>query len=198
MTDGIHPHNEPFDRFRETLAEAEATGMVDHNAMVLSSVGPEGQPSSRVVLLKGFDERGFVFFTNLESRKGREVRAHPKVSLSFFWREMGKQVVILGTAERVSDEEADAYFATRPRGSQLGAWASQQSRPLPSRDHLVAEVAKLEALYLGKPIPRPPHWSGFRVVPHWIEFWVSGTFRLHDRTAYERVEGGWKVTKLYP
>lgn len=198
MTDGIHPHIEPFDRFRETLAEAEATGMVDPNAMVLSSVDPEGQPSSRVVLLKGFDERGFVFFTNLESRKGREVQAHPKVSLSFFWREMGKQVVILGTAGRVSDEEADAYFATRPRGSQLGAWASRQSRPLPSRDHLVAEVAKLEERYLGKPVPRPPHWSGFRVVPHWIEFWVSGTFRLHDRTAYERVEGGWKVTKLYP
>jgi pyridoxamine 5'-phosphate oxidase len=198
MTDGIRPHSEPFDRFRETLAEAEATGMVDHNAMVVSSVGPEGQPSSRVVLLKGFDERGFVFFTNLESRKGREVQAHPKVSLSFFWREMGKQVVILGTAGRVSDEEADAYFATRHRTSQLGAWASQQSRPLPSRAHLLAEVAKLEARYLGGLIPRPPHWSGFRVIPHWIEFWVSGTFRLHDRTAYERVEGGWKVTKLYP
>jgi pyridoxamine 5'-phosphate oxidase len=198
MTDGIHPHNEPFDRFRETLAEAAATGMVDPNAMVVSSVGPEGQPSSRVVLLKGFDEQGFVFFTNLESRKGREIRAHPKVSLSFFWREMGKQVVILGVAGQVSDEEADAYFATRPRGSQLGAWASEQSRPLPSRSHLVAEVAKLEARYLGRPVPRPPHWSGFRVVPHWIEFWVSGTFRLHDRTVYERVEGGWRVTKLYP
>jgi pyridoxamine 5'-phosphate oxidase len=198
MSEEIRPHNEPFDRFRETLAEAEAHGMVDPNAMVVSSVGPEGQPSSRVVLLKGADERGFVFYTNLESRKGREIRAHAKVSLSFFWREMGKQVVVLGTAERVSDEEADAYFATRPRGSQVGAWASQQSRPLPGRAHLVAEVAKLEAHYLGRPIPRPPHWSGFRVVPHWIEFWVAGTFRLHDRTAYERAEGGWRVAKLYP
>jgi pyridoxamine 5'-phosphate oxidase len=198
MTGDLRPRAEPFERFRETLAEAEAHGMVDPNAMVVSSVGPEGQPSSRVVLLKGFDERGFVFFTNFESRKGREIQAHPKVSLNFFWRELGKQVVVLGTAGRVSDEEADAYFATRPRGSQLGAWASRQSRPLASRAELVAEVERLEARYLGRPIPRPPHWSGFRVVPHWIEFWVAGTFRLHDRTAYERVEGGWRVTTLYP
>lgn len=198
MSEEIRPHNEPFDRFREVLADAEGTGMVDPNAMVVSSVGPEGQPSSRVVLLKGVDDRGFVFYTNLESRKGREIQAHPKVSLSFFWRELGRQVVVLGITERVSDEEADAYFATRHRTSQLGAWASRQSRPLSSRAHLVAEVAKLEARYLGRPVPRPPHWSGFRVLPHWIEFWVSGTFRLHDRTVYERVEGGWRVTKLYP
>lgn len=198
MSEEIRPHNEPFDRFREVLAEAEGTGMVDANAMVVSSVGPEGQPSSRVVLLKGVDDRGFVFYTNLESRKGREIRSHPKVSLSFFWRELGRQVVVLGTAERVSDEEADAYFATRHRTSQLGAWASQQSRPLSSRAHLVAEVAKLEARYLGRPVPRPAHWSGFRVIPHWIEFWVNGTFRLHDRTVYERVEGGWRVVRLYP
>lgn len=198
MSEETRPHNEPFDRFREVLAEAEGTGMVDANAMVVSSVGPEGQPSSRVVLLKGVDDRGFVFYTNLESRKGREIRSHPKVSLSFFWRELGRQVVVLGTAERVSDEEADAYFATRHRTSQLGAWASQQSRPLSSRAHLVAEVAKLEARYLGRPVPRPAHWSGFRVIPHWIEFWVNGTFRLHDRTVYERVEGGWRVVRLYP
>jgi pyridoxamine 5'-phosphate oxidase len=107
-------------------------------------------------------------------------------------------VVVLGKAERVSDEEADAYFATRPRTSQLGAWASQQSRPLPGRAHLLAEVAKLEAHHLGRPIPRPPHWSGFRVVPHWIEIWISGAFRFHDRTVYERVAEGWRVTKRYP
>jgi len=190
---------EPFDRFREIYDEAVGSGMADPNAMVVSSVDAAGQPSSRVVLLKSFDERGFVFFTNLESRKGREILAHPKVSLDFFWRELGRQVVVLGTAEKVADEEADAYFATRARGSQLGAWVSQQSRPLPGgRAFLVAEVARLEAHYLGRKIARPPHWSGFRVVPHWIEIWVAGSFRLHDRTAYERAGDGWKVTKLYP
>jgi pyridoxamine 5'-phosphate oxidase len=198
MTDTIAPFAEPFERFREVLTEAEATGMTDPNAMVVSTVDAEGQPSSRVVLLKGFDEQGFVFYTNLESRKGRELAGNPKVSLSFFWRQLGKQVVVLGTAEQVSDEEADSYFASRPRGSQLGAWASQQSRELPGRAHLVNEVAKLEARYLGGPLPRPPHWSGFRVTPHWIEFWVSGAFRLHDRTVYERVPEGWRVTKRYP
>jgi pyridoxamine 5'-phosphate oxidase len=198
MTDTLVPLEEPFARFREVLAEATATGMANPNAMTVSTVDASGQPSARMVLLKGFDEHGFVFFTNFESRKGREILGNPKVSLSFFWRQLDKQVVILGTAERVSDEEADAYFATRARTSQLGAWASQQSRPLPGRAHLLAEVAKLEARWLGKPVPRPPHWSGFRVVPHWIEIWSAGTFRLHDRTVYERVPEGWRVTKLYP
>ena len=198
MTDTLVPLAEPFDRFRDILGEATATGMSDPNAMTVSTVDASGQPSARMVLLKGFDEHGFVFYTNYESRKGREVLGNPKVSLSFYWRQLDKQVVILGTAERVSDEEADAYFASRARTSQLGAWASQQSRPLPGRAHLLAEVAKLEARWLGRPVPRPPHWSGFRVVPHWIEIWVAGTFRLHDRTAYERVPEGWRVTKLYP
>ena len=197
MTD-IVPSFEPFNRFREVLAEAEATGMADPNAMVVSSVDAEGQPSSRVVLLKGMDERGFVFYTNFESRKGREILGNPRVSLSFFWRELSKQVVVLGRAERVSEEEADAYFATRPRTSQLGAWASQQSRPFPGRAHLLADVAVLEAKHIGRDIPRPPHWSGFRVIPHWIELWVAGAFRLHDRTVYERVPDGWRVTKRYP
>ena len=198
MTDTLVPLAEPFDRFREILGEATATGMSNPNAMTVSTVDASGQPSARMVLLKGFDEHGFVFYTNFESRKGREILGNPKVSLSFFWRQLDKQVVVLGTAERVSDEEADAYFATRARTSQLGAWASQQSRPLPGRAHLLAEVAKLEARWLGRPVPRPPHWSGFRVVPHWIEIWIAGTFRLHDRTAYERVAEGWRVTKLYP
>ena len=198
MTDTLAPLAEPFDRFREILGEATATGMPDPNAMTVSTVDPSGQPSARMVLLKGFDEHGFVFYTNYESRKGREILGNPKVSLSFFWRQLDKQVVILGTAEQVSDEEADAYFASRARTSQLGAWASQQSRPLPGRAHLLAEVAKLEARWLGRPVPRPSHWSGFRVVPHWIEIWAAGTFRLHDRTVYERVPEGWRVTKLYP
>ena len=198
MSETTAPHPEPFARFREFLTEAEATGMSNPNAMVVSSVDPEGQPSSRVVLLKGLDERGFVFYTNFESRKGREILGNPKVSLNFYWRQLDKQVIVLGSAERVGDEEADAYFASRPRGSQLGAWVSQQSRPLPSRAHLVEEAAQLEAHYLGRPIPRPPYWSGFRVVPHWIEFWISGAFRLHDRTVYERSGEGWRVTKRYP
>jgi pyridoxamine 5'-phosphate oxidase len=198
MSDGTRAGS-PFDRFREVYDEAVAAGIVNPNAMVISTVdAATGQPSSRVVLLKSFDEQGFVFYTNLESRKGREILSNPKVSLNFFWRDLDKQVVVLGTAEPVSDEEADAYFATRPRGAQLGAWASQQSRPLPGRAHLLAEVARLEARYFGRPVPRPPHWSGFRVVPSWIEFWVAGAFRLHDRTAYERTADGWRVAKLFP
>ena len=192
------PLPEPFARIREILDEAAATGMADPDAMVLSTVDAAGQPSSRVVLLKGFDERGFVFYTNLESRKGREIAGNPRVSLDLWWRELGKQVIVLGTAERVSDEEADAYFATRPRNSQLGAWASKQSRPLSGRPQLLAEVAMLEARWLNRLVPRPPHWSGLRVVPSWIEIWISGAFRLHDRTVYERAPEGWRVTKLYP
>lgn len=198
MSETIVPLAEPFARVREILDEAAATGMDDPNAMVVSSVDAAGQPSSRVVLLKGFDERGFVFYTNLESRKGREIQGNPRVSLDLWWRELRKQVIVLGAAQRVSDEEADAYFATRARASQIGAWASQQSRPLPGRAHLLAAAAKLEARWLGRPVPRPPHWSGLRVVPTWIEIWISGAFRLHDRTAYERVPAGWRVTRLYP
>jgi pyridoxamine 5'-phosphate oxidase len=197
MSDTV-PLAAPFERFGELLAEATARGLTDPNALVLSTVDAGGQPSSRVVLLKGHDERGFVFYTNLESRKGREIAGNPRVSLDFYWRELGRQVVVLGTAEPVSPAEADAYFATRPRGSQLGAWASQQSRPLPGRAHLLAAVAQVEARHLGHPVPRPPHWSGFRVVPHYIEIWESSPFRLHDRTLYERIPEGWRVSKLYP
>ena len=189
---------DPIERFREFFEEASATDMDDPNAMIVSSVDAEGRPSSRVVLLKDFDAEGFVFYTNLESRKGREIQTNPDVSLSFYWRETGKQVVVRGRAEPVSDAEADAYFATRPRTSQLGAWASQQSRPLKSRAHLMARVAKYEAKFLTGAVPRPPHWSGFRVVPSYIELWVAGAFRLHDRTLYRRTEGGWTSRKLNP
>lgn len=198
MSETVVPVGVPFERFGEILDEATATGMVDPNAMVLSTVDSDGQPSSRVVLLKSWDESGFVFYTNFESRKGREILGNPRVSLDFWWRELGTQVVIRGTAERVSDEQADAYFATRPRGSQLGAWASKQSRPMPGRTHLLAEVAKLEVRWFGRPVPRPPHWSGFRVAPLWIEIWIAGAFRLHKRTAYERIPEGWRATTLYP
>ena len=188
---------DPFERFREVFAEARATGMSDPNAMMLSTVGEGGRPSARMVLLKDFDERGFVFYTNLESRKGREILAHPEVCLLFYWRELDKQVRIEGRAEQVSDEEADAYFATRPHGSQVGAWASRQSRPMKSRAELLAAVAKVELRYPVR-VPRPPHWSGFRVVPRVFEFWVSGRFRLHDRTVFERTAAGWTTSTLFP
>lgn len=190
--------DDPFVLFRQIFDQAVATGMADPNAMVVATVDPEGRPSTRVVLLKHFDERGFVFFTNFESRKGRQILANPNVCLHFHWRELDRQVSVEGTAEPVSDAEADAYFSTRPHGSQLGAWASQQSRPLPSRRHLLAEVAKVEARFFGRPIPRPPHWSGFRIVPRRFEFWRAGRFRLHDRTLFERTENGWTAQKLYP
>jgi len=188
---------DPFARFATVFERAVAAGIDDPNAMVVSSVDGGGRPSSRVVLLKSFDHRGFVFYTNLESCKGREILANPHVALNFYWRELDEQVRIQGVAEQVGDDEADAYFATRPRGSQLGAWASRQSRPLKSRAILLAEVAKVEAKYLGK-IPRPPHWSGFRVVPDSFEFWVAGKFRLHRRTVYEKIDGGWENHRLYP
>lgn len=190
--------DDPVAAFAEVLRKAEDAGIEDHNAMTLSTVDGEGQPSSRVVLLKSFDDDGFVFYTNLESRKGREIAGNPKVSLSFFWRRLRRQVLILGRCEPVSAEEADAYFASRPRTSRLGAWASKQSRPLRSRAHLLKEVAKYEAKFFGGEIPRPPHWSGFRVVPHYFEFWVAGTFRLHDRRVFEKTEGGWRTLRLNP
>lgn len=192
-------HDNPFRAFAEVFEQAKATGIRDPNAMVLSTVDPDGQPSSRVVLLKAFDERGFVFYTNLESRKGRELAGNQKVSLSFFWREIDRQVVILGTAEPVAAEEADEYFASRARVSQLGAWASKQSRELTSRASLLKEVAKVEAKYVLGKVPRPPHWSGFRVVPHWIELWAAGKFRLHDRKVFERTDdSGWRTKRLNP
>jgi pyridoxamine 5'-phosphate oxidase len=198
MSDESTEPESPFERFRAVFALASATGMRDPNAMVVTSVAADGQPSSRVVLLKELDEHGFVFFTNLESRKGREILGHPQVSLSFFWREIQQQVTVLGRAERVTDAEADTYFATRPRGSQIGAWASRQSRPLPSREKLLQEVAAVEERFSGSEVPRPPHWSGFRVVPSLFEFWIAGEFRLHDRTRYERAGDAWRWSKLYP
>ena len=198
MTARAVPFEEPFERFREVFEAAEATGIENPDAMVLSTVGPDGRPSSRAVLLKHFDHRGFVFYTNLESRKGEEIAVNPQVCLSFYWRELGQQVAIEGRAELISDEEADAYFATRDRGSQLGAWASQQSRPLANRAQLLAAVARYEARFVGRPVPRPPHWSGYRVVPSYFEFWVASRFRLHKRTSYERTETGWQSSLLYP
>jgi pyridoxamine 5'-phosphate oxidase len=191
---------DPFQQFAEWFREAEAAVPVDPNAMVLSTVGPDGRPSSRVVLLKGFDREGFVFYGNLESRKFRELRAHPWAALNFHWKPLEKQVRIEGRVSQVSDQEADAYFATRPRGSQIGAWASRQSEPLPSRAALEAAVLQLDAVHAGREVPRPPHWSGFRLSPDRIEFWKSGAFRLHDREVFQRSspDAPWTVQRLYP
>ena len=191
--------DDPIQRFAELYRRVEREIPVDPNAVVLSTVGEGGRPSSRVVLLKGFDARGFSFYTNLESRKARELKANPWAALCFLWRPLEKQVRVEGRVEQVSDEEADQYFASRPRGSQIGAWASRQSEPLASREELDARVAELEARYAGKPVPRPPHWSGLRVVPDLVEFWSSRPSRLHDREQYRRAPGGgWTRTLLYP
>lgn len=192
--------NDPFARFAAWYAEATRAIPDDPNAMVLSTVGPSGVPTARVVLMKDFDARGFVFYTNLESRKGRELRDHPAAALNFHFRPLGRQVRIEGRAELVSPAEADAYFATRPRGSQVGAWASIQSAPLPSRETLEARVAEVEARYRDRPIPRPPHWSGFRLVPDHIEFWTGRENRLHDREVFTRArpDAPWAVQYLYP
>ena len=191
---------DPFEQFAEWFREAEAAVPVDPNAMVLSTVGVKGRPSSRVVLLKGFDHDGFVFYGNLESRKFRELRAHPWAALNFHWKPLERQVRIEGGVTQVSNQEADAYFATRPRGSQIGAWASRQSDPLPSRAVLEAAAKEVEARYAGKEVPRPPYWSGFRLAPDRIEFWKSGQFRLHDREVFRRdaADAPWTVERLYP
>ncbi|MFQ6016923.1 MAG: pyridoxamine 5'-phosphate oxidase [Kiloniellaceae bacterium] len=189
---------DPLELFDAWFKEAEASEPNDPNAMTLASVGEDGMPSVRMVLLKGFDERGFVFYTNFESRKGRELLARPKAALLFHWKSLGRQVRIEGEAQRVSDAEADAYFATRPREARIGACASEQSRPLKSRFALEKRVARFGAKFAIGEVPRPPHWSGFRVVPRQIEFWQHGAFRLHDRLVYYRSGAGWTTARLYP
>ncbi|MBI5615985.1 MAG: pyridoxamine 5'-phosphate oxidase [Gammaproteobacteria bacterium] len=189
---------DPFALFGDWLAEAERDEPNDPTAVSVASVGPDGRPSLRMVLLRGYDTRGFVFYTNFESRKGREILAHPFAALCFHWKSLQRQVRIEGPVEVVSEEEADAYFATRPRDSQIGAWASDQSRPLASRFELETRVAKFAAKFAIGSIPRPPHWSGMRVIPERIEFWKSGMFRLHDRLLYERKGEGWETHKLFP
>jgi pyridoxamine 5'-phosphate oxidase len=188
----------PIDIFREWLAAAEASEPNDPTAMSLATVDAAGNPSLRMVLLKGLDERGFAFYTNFESRKGQELLACPRAALGFHWKSLRRQVRIEGAVEPVSQEEADAYFATRARVSQIGAWASDQSRPLDSRATLEARVAEIEARYAGQPIPRPPNWAGFRVVPSAIEFWKDGAFRLHDRILFQRQGLAWAAERLYP
>lgn len=189
---------DPLDLASLWLAEAEAqSGLDNPNAMMLATAAEDGTPESRIVLLKGLDH-GFVFYTNRESRKGRELDAHGRAGLTFFWDVLGRQLRIVGAVERVSDEESDSYFESRPRGSQIGAWASEQSRPLTDRSELENRVKSLEERYAGQDVPRPPQWGGYRVVPDRIEFWQSGEYRLHDRFEYRRDENAWVVRRLNP
>jgi pyridoxamine 5'-phosphate oxidase len=188
--------------FATLLAEAKAAGDPEPTAMTFATVGQGGRPSARTVLLKAFDQRGFVFYTNFESRKGRQLAANPQAALLFLWKGLrGKEHVqakIEGTVEPVSAAEADAYFASRPRESQIGAWASKQSQTLDSRETFDARYGEFEARFANIAVPRPPHWSGFRVLPELIEFWYGAQFRLHERQRYERLDGGWHRRMLYP
>ncbi|MBX4952288.1 pyridoxamine 5'-phosphate oxidase [Rhizobium binae] len=191
---------EPFKLFAEWLKEAEASEPNDANAVALATVDEDGLPNVRMVLLKGFDEDGFVFYTNFESQKGREILGQKKAAMCFHWKSLRRQVRLRGPVEIVSDAEADAYFKTRARGSRIGAWASKQSRPLESRFALEKAVAEYTARYALGDIPRPAHWSGFRIRPTSIEFWKDQAFRLHDRIEFRRPSpvGAWEKVRMYP
>ncbi len=189
---------DPYLIFAEWMAEATASEINDPNAMCLATCTPEGRPSARMVLLKGQDSRGFVFYTNLESRKGRELAANPFAALCFHWKTLARSIRIEGAIEAVTDAEADAYYVSRSRGSRIGAWASSQSRELEGRWALEKAVAEYTLKFGLGEIPRPPHWSGFRLLPDRIEFWRDMPFRLHERRVFVPVSGTWKLQTLYP
>ena len=190
--------HDPIARFKKLLAKAEQLGIRPHNAAAFATTSKDLQPTVRMLLLKDIDERGFVFYSNLQSRKGRQLTDNPRASACFWWSQLARQVRIEGGIELVSDREADVYFATRPRGSQIGAWASNQSSEVSSRDELIAAVESLTAKYHNQAVPRPPHWSGYRLVPEQIEFWKEQPDRLHEREVYTRQAGGWTVALLAP
>ncbi|HEY9521385.1 MAG TPA: pyridoxamine 5'-phosphate oxidase [Methyloceanibacter sp.] len=191
---------DPLAVFSSWMEEAEKTEPSDPNAMALATVDAEGVPNARMILLKGSDERGFVFYTNCQSAKGLELTAAPKAALLFYWKSLHRQIRVRGPIEKVSDAEADAYFATRSRESRIGAWASQQSRPLESRRDLDEAVAKRTSEFEGKDVPRPDYWRGYRVIPLEIEFWHHRPHRLHDRMSFRRAspDAPWVKTRLYP
>ncbi|MBP0447367.1 pyridoxamine 5'-phosphate oxidase [Roseomonas sp. SSH11] len=195
---GIPDATDPYGLFEAWFAEAVAKEPNDPNAMCLATTTPDGWPSARMVLLKGRDDRGFVFYTNEQSRKGGELLSNPRAALCFHWKSLRRQVRVEGTVERVTTAESDAYFASRSRGSRISAASSDQSRPLPSRAEFERRIAELEARYPGDTLPRPPHWGGFRVLPLRIEFWQDMPFRMHDRLVFERAGEGWTTGRLFP
>ncbi|HUF30352.1 MAG TPA: pyridoxamine 5'-phosphate oxidase, partial [Gemmatimonadaceae bacterium] len=198
---GASELEDPIARFEKLLAAAQAvdrTRLPEPTAMTLATIGTDGQPSARIVLLKSVGSDGFVFYTNLRSRKGADLVHSPRAALCFHWQPLEVQVRVEGTVELVPDAEADAYFATRPRISQLGAWASDQSAPLAAYTELEARLREAEQRFTGLAVPRPSHWSGYRLEPRAIEFWRSRPFRLHERQLYERHSGGWRTTLLFP
>lgn len=198
MADTTGLYSEALARFGDLLDVAAATDLREPMAMTLATADADGRPSARTMLLKRFDEQGFVFFTNSHSRKGRELDENPRVSLCFFWQPMMQQVRIEGTVVPINTEESDGYWETRTRDSQLGAWASQQSDPLEDRKLLEHEVTEYQARFINQPVTRPPHWFGYRVIPEHIEFWKTGWHRLHERVLYEKTTDGWCKTLLYP
>ena len=200
MSGDFSQSQDPLALFADWFEEAKRSEAADPNAMALSTVDADGLPDVRMVLMKGYDAHGFVFYTNLESQKGAELAANPKAGLLFHWKSLTRQVRIRGPVERVTDAVADAYYATRPRGAQIGAWASRQSAPLEDRFALEKAVARFTAKYAIGAVPRPPHWSGFRVVPLVIEFWHDRPFRLHQRVEFRRAspDAPWTKVGLYP
>ncbi len=189
---------DPIEQFRKWFDEALAADLHEPNAMTLATATPDGKPSARVVLLKGFDARGFVFYTNYEGRKGRELAENPRAALVFYWGELERQVRVEGRVWRVLEEESDAYYASRPRGSRLGAWASAQSRSVERRELVEERLRELEREYTGREVPRPPFWGGYRVEPEEIEFWQGRENRLHDRLVYRWSSDGWRIERLQP
>lgn len=189
---------EPWALFDTWMKEATKSEINDPNAMQIATVDSDGLPDVRTVLLKSVDPRGFVFYTNMESNKGRQLLANPKAAMVLYWKSLGRQIRARGPISLVSDEEADAYYQSRARDSRIGAWASSQSRPLESRFALEKSVAKYAAKYLIGEVPRPSYWTGVRIVPQVIEFWADKPFRLHDRIVFTKVENGWSKTRLYP
>ena len=197
----VFTSSDPFDLFKAWMADAAKSEPNDPNAMALATVDPGGMPDVRMVLLKEASPDGFVFYTNLESQKGEELLATPKAALCFHWKSIRRQIRVRGPVERVSDKEADAYFASRPKDSQIGAWASRQSRPLQGRFELEKEVARYAAKYALSKVERPPHWSGFRITPVSMEFWRNRAFRLHDRLVFSRTDpktSNWTEERLFP